>query len=675
MIFIKLCFHRFLMLVLVCAVSQGRFIKPRNSQASEDPSTNKVFLEALSDTYGTDISKDSESNHNNADSEEQIFLQAVSDTYGSDITPNNQNTGSVINSEDAVMLEAIRDVYGTDISPPAAGSGETGQPSNLQPLDAMMLEAISDVFGSDITPPAGAINQGRSARMDNSQAGWPQGPGVLQPEADDRYVRPIEQPGGNEQSAPNLHMDDMSGHTGHGNDDHVMSLAAPRSNIGATRLGDNNERIYKDQSTFIPSIQQLKHWTDNFHKKQKEFFKKYVTKGGREQVPDGAKLDSAYFSSDSIFTTNRFTPNREHFYVDHNITRSDIGRINYNLLKKDNTLDYNVLRATPNGRHLLMVTLLEDIFNPLWLPRLKGRIAFYLPDSLKPPGQPKTGRGAMHLPNIISHGRIAQRDEMLSRFRGRMPSVFSLDEDMSRFNLTHAEAVASLMEIIMGYETFDSTLAFLVFIHPYIRPRTFADTVMTVVDVREDVGFIMPQMQTINPYDYFQIFSFKNLTNWEERHKHEHQHRGMRRPPMWSNDYLEDTGQGGGQVWRISWNEGEFRTLDENDIEQKLWYFREDPMVSAHHLHWHLKMSNRQAPAWHPSNGMNMDRRGEMFYFMHKQMLARYNCDRIALDMPLTTPLQPEEWDQPFVPGYPPSLQRKMDVHTLPDPMERSSQI
>ena len=36
--------------------------------------------------------------------------------------------------------------------------------------------------------------------------------------------------------------------------------------------------------------------------------------------------------------------------------------------------------------------------------------------------------------------------------------------------------------------------------------------------------------------------------------------------------------------------------------------FREDPMVIAHHLHWHLKMSNRAVPNWHPSNGMNMDR-------------------------------------------------------------------
>eukprot|EP00088_Acartia_fossae_P045480 TRINITY_DN489_c0_g2_i1.p1 TRINITY_DN489_c0_g2~~TRINITY_DN489_c0_g2_i1.p1 ORF type:complete len:894 (-),score=28.05 TRINITY_DN489_c0_g2_i1:51-2426(-) len=380
------------------------------------------------------------------------------------------------------------------------------------------------------------------------------------------------------------------------------------------------------------------------------------------------KIDFGYYSTESIFSSDRFNPNRKFFHVDHNVTRTDIGRLDYKLITSStsNNLDYNILRSTPHGRHLLLITLLEDIFHPLWMPRFKGLIAYYLPEALKPAMQPLVpDSGAILLKDIVSHGRIVNKDEMLTRFRGRMPSVFRLDEDISRFNLTHGEAVGSLLEIILGQETFDSTLSLLVFIHNYIHPRTFSDVVMSVIDVREDVGFILPLMQTINPYDYFQILSFKNLTKMMSTH--DNLHRRMKRQAWGMNNANlnfntnrnaanSGTLPGLGQVWRISWNEGAFRTLPESDPESKLWYFREDPLVSAHHLHWHLKMSNRQVPVWHPSNGLNMDRRGEMFYFMHKQMLCRYNSDRIGLGMPLTTPFLPDEWSKPISPGYYPRL-------------------
>jgi len=103
---------------------------------------------------------------------------------------------------------------------------------------------------------------------------------------------------------------------------------------------------------------------------------------------------------------------------------------------------------------------------------------------------------------------------------------------------------------------------------------------------------------------------------------------------------------------RISWNDPEFQTLPDSDPESLMNYFREDPMVSAHHFHWHMKMSNRQVPAWHPAHGLNMDRRGEMFYFMHKQMVNRFNADRLALGLPLVTALTRNEWDRPILPGY-----------------------
>ena len=35
----------------------------------------------------------------------------------------------------------------------------------------------------------------------------------------------------------------------------------------------------------------------------------------------------------------------------------------------------------------------------------------------------------------------------------------------------------------------------------------------------------------------------------------------------------------------ISWDSPPYQTLAETEPEQKLWYFREDPLVNGHHWH------------------------------------------------------------------------------------------
>ena len=54
--------------------------------------------------------------------------------------------------------------------------------------------------------------------------------------------------------------------------------------------------------------------------------------------------------------------------------------------------------------------------------------------------------------------------------------------------------------------------------------------------------------------------------------------------------------------------------------ETKMDWFREDPSLNEHHGHWHIVYSNRRI----------RDRQGEMFFYMHQQMLARYDADRLG---------------------------------------------
>ena len=67
-------------------------------------------------------------------------------------------------------------------------------------------------------------------------------------------------------------------------------------------------------------------------------------------------------------------------------------------------------------------------------------------------------------------------------------------------------------------------------------------------------------------------------------------------------------------------------TASNLDKEHRLWYFREDLGVNLHHWHWNLvypvQASDRSI--------VDKDRRGELFYYMHEQIIARYNSERFS---------------------------------------------
>lgn len=59
-------------------------------------------------------------------------------------------------------------------------------------------------------------------------------------------------------------------------------------------------------------------------------------------------------------------------------------------------------------------------------------------------------------------------------------------------------------------------------------------------------------------------------------------------------------------------------TGDDSDPEHRLAYFREDLGVNLHHWHWHLIY-----PFEGPTDIVAKDRRGELFYYMHHEIIAR----------------------------------------------------
>lgn len=74
-------------------------------------------------------------------------------------------------------------------------------------------------------------------------------------------------------------------------------------------------------------------------------------------------------------------------------------------------------------------------------------------------------------------------------------------------------------------------------------------------------------------------------------------------------------------------------TASDREIEQRVAYWREDIGVNLHHWHWHLIY-----PADGPDSVVRKDRRGEIFYYLHQQTIARYNLERFCNGLPAVVP-------------------------------------
>ncbi|XP_015605378.1 hemocyanin B chain [Cephus cinctus] len=78
--------------------------------------------------------------------------------------------------------------------------------------------------------------------------------------------------------------------------------------------------------------------------------------------------------------------------------------------------------------------------------------------------------------------------------------------------------------------------------------------------------------------------------------------------------------------------------------EQRVAYFGEDIGLNSHHAHWHMDF-----PFWMDNQ---KDRAGELFFYMHHQLLARFDAERLSNYMP---PVEPLQWDKPIIEGFAPA--------------------
>lgn len=91
-------------------------------------------------------------------------------------------------------------------------------------------------------------------------------------------------------------------------------------------------------------------------------------------------------------------------------------------------------------------------------------------------------------------------------------------------------------------------------------------------------------------------------------------------------------------------------TASDLDEEHRVAYWREDNGINLHHWHWHLIF-----PFTAPDRAIvAKDRRGELFYYAHQQIIARFNCERLCNSLPRVRKFN--NWREPIPEAYYPKL-------------------
>jgi len=81
--------------------------------------------------------------------------------------------------------------------------------------------------------------------------------------------------------------------------------------------------------------------------------------------------------------------------------------------------------------------------------------------------------------------------------------------------------------------------------------------------------------------------------------------------------------------------------------EMHVAYFGEDIGMNLHHVTWHMDYPFW----WDDSYGYHLDRKGELFFWAHHQLTARFDAERLSNNL---DPVDELYWDRPIVEGFAP---------------------
>ncbi|XP_018333662.1 phenoloxidase 1 isoform X2 [Agrilus planipennis] len=197
------------------------------------------------------------------------------------------------------------------------------------------------------------------------------------------------------------------------------------------------------------------------------------------------------------------------------------------------------------------------------------------------------------------------------------------DENFTLFLPKHRTLAGRLIDIFLGMRTVEDFISCAVYARDRVNPLLFNYALSVAILHRPDTRNLdVPSLITTFPEKYVDSKVFtkarEEMTIVSE---------GSREPIIIPKDY----------------------TASDLEHEHRVAYFREDIGLNLHHWHWHLVYPFEAA-----REVVNKNRRGELFYYMHQQVVARYNIERLCNKLNRVERLI--KWREPIPEGYFPKL-------------------
>lgn len=203
----------------------------------------------------------------------------------------------------------------------------------------------------------------------------------------------------------------------------------------------------------------------------------------------------------------------------------------------------------------------------------------------------------------------------------------------STFNRTHLIYANQLIEILMNLPDVDKFLSVCFYARDRVNINLFVYAVSIAILHRADTkGVKILSNVQVFPHLYINSTVFPLLL--EQLHIQKYSERTQK-------------------ILRESDIVSNGPTASDLDIEHRLAYWREDVGLNLHHWHWHLVHPNFGDPSI-----VKKDRRGELFYYMHQQMIARYNFERFSVK--LNRVRRFNDFKEPIVEGYFPRIHNSL---------------
>ncbi|KAE8573029.1 Putative prophenoloxidase [Halyomorpha halys] len=180
-----------------------------------------------------------------------------------------------------------------------------------------------------------------------------------------------------------------------------------------------------------------------------------------------------------------------------------------------------------------------------------------------------------------------------------LPEQLGRRAQFSLFIPSHRAMAARLVEVFMGMRTLDDFISATVLCRDRMNPYMYIYALSVAIIHRPDTQNLeVPSFAEVFPDKYMNSEIFARAKEESNIVPEE-----QREPLEIPRDY----------------------TASDLEIEHRVAYFREDVGINLHHWHWHLVY-----PFDGPRSVVNKDRRGELFYYMHQQIMARYNMERLC---------------------------------------------